>query len=283
MKPVSLHFLLAACLAWLLSPVLQAQENAINIGTFNVRYKNREDVVHSWDNRKARVKALIQRHSFDIFGAQEPVSEQVNDLLELKEYAHIGVGREDGKTAGEFSPIFYRKDRFEPLTSGTFWLSETPEVPSKGWDALLNRVCSWAQFKDRQSGKTFYFFNVHFDHRGNQAREQSAELLRKKIPAMAGTQPAFLTGDFNATPNTKIIQTIRGFLKDSRDLSKTPSTGPDQTVHGFEVGTEKTAKIDYIFVTEGIEVLTHGTLNDSEEGKYPSDHSPVMIKAVIKP
>lgn len=159
-----------------------AQKTAtINVASYNLRYNTPNDGVNAWPNRKENVKGLIRFHEFDIFGVQEALVGQLKDVAELTEFAYYGKGRDDGKEGGEHSAIFYRKDRFKLLKSGDFWLSETPDKPGLGWDAkCCNRICSWAQFEDLNTKKKFFFFNVHFDHQGVEARRQSGYLMVKK-------------------------------------------------------------------------------------------------------
>ncbi len=261
-----------------------AQKNApITIASYNLRYNNPGDGVNAWPNRKEEVKALIQFHEFDIFGTQEALRGQLNDVAEIKGFAFIGKGRDDGQESGEHSAIFYKKDRFKPLKNGDFWLSETPDKPGKGWDATCcNRIASWAQFKDLLTGKTFYFFNVHFDHQGVEARKQSGYLIVKKIKEIAGNASVILTGDFNSTPDTEQIKTIGGVLNDTHDVTKLPAYGPEGTFNSFKFDAPMKNRIDYIFTSKNIDVLKYGVLTDSYDQKYPSDHQPVVIKAVIK-
>ncbi|MBW7893083.1 MAG: endonuclease/exonuclease/phosphatase family protein, partial [Chitinophagaceae bacterium] len=191
-------------LAGLILQSVVAQKNtALTIATYNLRFNNPNDGINAWPNRKEDVKALIRFHDFDIFGTQEGLIDQIRDLAEMSEYAYTGKGRDDGKEAGEHSAIFYKKDRFKLLASGDFWLSETPDVPGKGWDAkCCNRICSWGKFKDLRTKKQFYFFCVHFDHQGVVAREESGKLMVKKIKEIAGNSPVISVGDFNSTPET---------------------------------------------------------------------------------
>lgn len=255
----------------------------ITIATYNLRYNNQGDGVNAWPNRKENVKALIQFHDFDIFGTQEALRGQLNDVAELKEFAFIGKGRDDGKEGGEHSAIFYKKSRFNVLESGDFWLSETPDKPGLGWDATCcNRIASWAKFMDTASGKEFYFFNVHFDHQGVEARRQSGFLMVKKIKEIAGNSITILTGDFNSTPETEQIKTISGLLKDSHDVTEQKPYGPEGTFNSFKFDAAMDKRIDYIFVSKGIEVKKYGVLTDAKDQRYPSDHQPVMIKAVLK-
>ena len=194
---------------------------SIIVATYNLRQNNAHDGINAWPNRKEEVKSLILYHDFDIFGTQEGFIGQLNDLLEMKEFAYTGHGREDGKDAGEHSAIFYRKDRFKLLQNGDFWLSETPDKPGLGWDATCcNRICSWAKFRDMETSIEFFFFCVHFDHQGVVARKESGKLMVKKIQEIAGKYPVFCVGDFNSTPETEQIKTMQTLLNDSRQIDR---------------------------------------------------------------
>ena len=252
------------------------------VATYNLRYNNKGDGVNAWPNRKDQVKALIQFHEFDLFGTQEALRDQLNDVDELKEFAFLGAGRDDGKEAGEHSAIFYKKDRFKVLDSGNFWLSETPDKPGKGWDATCcNRICSWAKFSDMTTKKEFFFFSVHFDHQGVEARRQSGKLMAAKIKEIAKNAPVILTGDFNSTPETEQIQTIQTLLNDARAVTKTPPYGPEGTFNAFKFDAPMDKRIDYIFVSKQFDVLKYGVLTDAKDQRYPSDHQPVMTKLVL--
>lgn len=255
----------------------------MNVATYNLRQQNNVDGENSWSNRKENVKKLIQYHEFDIFGTQEGFANQLTDLLEMSEFSYTGHGREDGKSAGEHSAIFYRKDRFTLLNSGDFWLREDADHPGLGWDATCcNRICSWGQFKDKESGKKFFFFSVHFDHQGVIARIESAKLMIKKIKQIAGNYAVICVGDFNSTPETEQIKTMQTLLKDSREICKTPAYGPIGSFNGFKIGVRVTELIDYVFVSRTIEVLKYGILTDNYDCKYPSDHFPVVTKVQIR-
>lgn len=260
-----------------------AQKNTtLNIATYNLRMNNPGDSLNAWPNRKENVKALVRYHEFDIFGTQEGFIGQLRDIAELPEFAFTGKGRDDGKEAGEHSAIFYRKDRFELLQSGDFWLSETPDKPGKGWDAkCCNRICSWGKFKDRLSKKTFYFFSVHFDHQGVVARQESGKLMVKKIKELAGNAPVICVGDFNSTPETEQIKEMQTLLKDSYAITEAPPYGPVGTFNAFKFDAPMKHRIDYIFVSPSIKVLKYGVLTDAKDQRYPSDHQPVVIKAVL--
>ena len=255
----------------------------INIASYNLRYDNKGDGINAWPNRKENVKALIKFYDFDIFGVQEALIGQLKDVAELTEYAFYGKGRDDGIEGGEHSAIFYKKDRFKLLKSGDFWLSETPDKPGKGWDAVCcNRISSWGRFQDLITKKEFYFFCVHFDHQGVEARRQSGFLMVKKIKEIAGNSTVILTGDFNSTPETEQIKTIQTILGDAHEVTKQPPYGPEGTFNSFKFDAPMDKRIDYIFVSKNVEVLRYGVLTDAKEQRYPSDHQPVLIKAVIK-
>jgi endonuclease/exonuclease/phosphatase family metal-dependent hydrolase len=255
----------------------------INVATYNLRYNTPNDGVNAWPNRKEMVKSLIQYHEFDLFGTQEALRGQLDDVAELKEFAFLGKGRDDGKQAGEHSAIFYRKDRFKVLDSGDFWLSETPEVPGKGWDATCcNRICSWAKFQDLKTKKQFYFFSVHFDHQGVKARQESGKLMVKKIKEIAKGTPAICVGDFNSTPETEQIQAMQTVLQDAHKVTKQPPYGPEGTFNSFKFDAPMDKRIDYIFVSKDFDVLKYGVLTDAKEQRYPSDHQPVVAKVVLK-
>jgi len=264
--------------------IAQAQKNTpLTIASYNIRMSTERDGENAWSKRKENVKALIRYHDFDIIGTQEGFIAQINNVLELPEFAYTGKGRDDGKDGGEHSAIIYRKDRFKLLDSGDFWLSETPDKPGKGWDAkCCNRIASWGKFKDLKTKKEFYFFNVHFDHEGVVARRESGKLIVKKINEIAGKNTVILTGDFNSTPEMEQIKTISSMLNDSYTVTKQPPYGPVGTFNAFKFDAPMKDRIDYIFTGNNIDVLKYGVLTDSKDQKYPSDHQPVVIKAIIK-
>ncbi len=258
--------------------------STLRIASFNLRMDTPKDADNSWSNRKEMVKGLIRFHEFDIIGTQEGFKHQLNDILELGDYVYTGGGRDDGKDAGEHSAIIYKKDRFELLDHGDFWFSETPEIPSKGWDAkCCNRICSWGKFKDKNSKKVFFIFNSHYDHEGKEARRNSSLMLLERIEQIAGKYPVFATGDFNATPEDEPIQTIynSGKLKDSYLVTQQPPYGTVGTFNGFKLDAPMKNRIDYIWVTPGITVKKYGALNDMPYGRFPSDHFPIVIDASL--
>ena len=255
----------------------------LRIATYNLRYNNASDGPDAWPNRKEMVKNLVRYHDFDVFGTQEGLREQLTGVAELPEYAFVGHGRDDGKEAGEHSAIFYKKARLQVLQTGDFWLSQTSDRPSLGWDATCcNRICSWAKFKDLQSGQTFFFFSVHFDHQGVEARRQSGHLMVTKIKEIAKNAPVVCVGDFNSTPDTEQIKTLQTLLGDAYQLTQRPPYGPVGTFNGFKLDAPLLDRIDYIFVSRGSTVLSYAVLTDSLRGRYPSDHFPVLAEVLLQ-
>jgi len=272
-------------LVWSVVGVAYGQQNSLmlRIATYNLRMDTKADSLNAWAYRKDDVKALVRYHNLDVFGTQEGFLHQLKDICELPEYLYVGAGRDDGLSAGEHSAIFYKKDRFEILESGNFWLSETPDVPGKGWDATCcNRICSWAKFKEKTTGKTFYFFSVHFDHQGRIARIESGKLMVKKMQEIAKDVPVVCVGDFNSTPETEQIQLLSSYLNDARKITQSPPYGPEGTFNqrfGNPVGE---ARIDYIFVSNEIQALRYASVTDNNGRNYPSDHLPVIVDIVLK-
>ncbi len=273
-------FLAAACLLTTLS--VQAQH--LIVGTFNLRYANSGDVGNLWADRSPVASALIRFHDFDIFGTQEGLKLQLDSLSNnLPEYQRYGKGRDDGKEGGEHSAIFFKKDRFQLLKSGDFWLSETPDKPGLGWDATCcNRICSWVYLLDKQSKKKFYFFNAHFDHQGKVAREESSKLILAKIKEIAKGEKAFFTGDLNGDHSSTWYQRLAtsGFLTDTYSLAKRPYEF-NPSFNSFGKSINQTGVIDHIFVTGKPQVKRWGILTDSYHGKYPSDHFPVLAEVIL--
>lgn len=266
----------------------QAQ-SSLNVITFNLRLDVASDSANNWQYRKDHAASQILFHEADIVGVQEALDNQMKDLQQrLPSYASHGGGRDDGKTKGEYSAIFYNTKRLQKLDGSTFWLSTTPTVPgSKGWDAQITRIVSWAKFKDLKTKKIFYVFNTHFDHIGQEARRQSAHMLIKAVDSIAGKTPAIITGDFNAMASQEPIKIIVDpanplHLTDTKAISLTPHYGPEGTFTAFgpkEIGTEP---IDHIFTKGRFKVLQHATLSQSWQGRYSSDHFPVFTRLIIE-
>ncbi len=254
----------------------------IEWATFNMRYDNPGDSLNNWQYRKDTVCQYILDKKMDIIGMQEVLHNQLEDLKAgLPNYAAIGVGRDDGKEKGEYSPLFYRADKYEVLESNTFWLSQYPDsVGFIGWDGACTRIATWAKFKDKATGKIFMGVNTHFDHVGTEARRESALLIIKKIKEIVGDQPAVVTGDFNVNDQSEAYQTITTnefVLKDAYKMTD-QKAGPNYTFHDFgRYAMEKREKIDFIFVTPQIKVLnTEIAQNPETKTGYLSDHNPHM-------
>ena len=262
---------------------MQAQK--LTIGTYNIRYDNPKDTGNLWVDRAPVVVSLILFHDFDVFGTQEGYKNQLDDIINaLPQYIYYGVGRNDGKDAGEHSAIFYKKDEFNLLNKGDFWLSQTPDKPGLGWDATCcNRICSWVYLQHKKSGKKFYFFNAHFDHQGVQARKESSKLILQKINDIAGNSPVLFTGDLNGSHTSEWYQAIAtsGKLKDTYKEVKYPYAN-NASFNGFGSTKGSTDIIDHIFITNHFTVSKWGVLTDTYDGKYPSDHFPVLAEVTIQ-
>ena len=262
----------------------QGKKNTpFNLISYNIRMNTPGDSANAWPLRKDKVTGLLKFHQADIFNVQEALPEQMDDLVNsFPGFDHVGVGRDDGKRAGEHMGVFYKKSRFEKLTDGMFWLNESTAQPGLGWDALCNRTVTWIKLKDKITKKSFYVFNTHFDHRGNKAREESAKLILKSIKEINKENlPLMLTGDFNLTKKTEPVQLILKELNDAKDKSLSLPYGPDGTSGGFDVKLMPRT-IDFIFINEKVEVLRHGVLSDSFGLFYPSDHLPVLVEVKVQ-
>jgi len=255
------------------------KETPFNLITYNIRMNTPDDGVNAWPLRKEKVAGLLRFHKADIFNVQEALPEQMDDLTNLMpEFDHVGVGRDDGKRAGEHMAIFYRKSRFEKLSDGMFWLSETPDKPGFGWDAACNRTCTWIKLKDKITKKSFLVLDTHLDHRGMKAREEGVKLILSRIPEInMENLPLIFTGDFNLVRESGPIKAILEVLNDARDKSISPPYGPEGTSGGFAV-REKSRTIDFIFINQKVTVLRHGVLSDSFGMFYPSDHLAVLAE-----
>lgn len=260
----------------------EGKDESFNIITYNIRMNTPDDGVNAWPLRKDKVAGLLRFHQADIFNVQEALPEQLDDLVtSFPDFDHVGLGRDDGKRMGEHMLIFFRKIRFEKLSDGMFWLSETPDKPGLGWDAVCNRTVTWIKLKDKMTNKVFFVLDTHFDHRGNVAREESAKLILKSIREINKENlPLILTGDFNLTKTTSPVQLILTELKDARDVSKVTPYGPEGTSGGFDVKLMPRT-IDYIFINGKVGIQRFGVLSDSFGLYYPSDHLPVLAEVLI--
>lgn len=269
--------LLVLCI-WVWALATTAQE-PIELITYNIRMNTPGDGEHAWPHRKNDVAALFRFHRADIFCVQEALPNQMDDLdAAFPDYAYEGVGRDDGKREGEFSAVFYSKVRFKKIDGGTFWLSETPGECSFGWDAACRRICSWVKLEDQITKEILHVFNTHFDHRGEEARRESARLILEKIIEISGLDGrVVLCGDFNLPPASEPIQLIRSKLKDSFQVSEQAPYSSVATYHGFTYDDPPRERIDYVFVSKGLEVLRYGGLTDSRDRSFFSDHLPVLV------
>ena len=265
-------------LCFLSSYLPTEQTPDLEILSYNIRYDNPEDGKNQWKFRKETLMGYFLKNTPDVGGMQEVLHNQLNDLTStLEDYAYVGVGREDGKTKGEYSPVFYRKSALNLLESDTFWLSETPEQISVGWDAALERICTYARFEHRQTKKQLWVFNTHFDHVGVKARAEAANLILKKIKQLNPSGlPTVITGDFNLTPETLPIQIFQAAFEDVLlELPKSDFTYG--TFTGFDTENNAERRIDYIF-QKGFTVKKAAQLwIKTPEGRWASDHHPVYL------
>lgn len=286
-----------------------ADKAEFNVATYNLRQLNDTDRSkgNGWERRCPVIAGLVRFHEFDIFGTQEGFKSQLEELkAQLPGYEYVGVARDDGKEAGEHSAIFYDTNKFELLDSGNFWLSETPDRPGLGWDAVCVRICTWGKFRHKDSGKEFQFFNLHLDHVGKKARVESVLLVQKKMKEIGLNMPTFLTGDFNVdqTHDMYAVLSESDFLKDAFKTADFVYA-PNGTFNSYKTDGFTESRIDHIFVTDDIEVEKYGVLTDTyrtpvkDDVKYqtkdfpdevslkaynsrvPSDHFPVKIKVKI--
>ncbi|MDB5144641.1 MAG: Endonuclease/exonuclease/phosphatase [Mucilaginibacter sp.] len=284
-------FLFILSLAAITCTTALAQQ--FTMATYNMRNDNitNDDSVrgNGWKQRLPVIAKLIQFHDFDIFGTQECLYHQLQGLTAaMPGYAYTGIGRDDGKTQGEFSAIFYKTSKFKLIDHGDFWLSTITDKPNKGWDAVLPRICSWGAFEEIKTGYKFYYFNLHMDHIGVVARRESAKLALVKSKEIAGNSPVILSGDFNVdeTSDSYAVINTSGVLKDAFELSALTYAGGG-TFNNFQPDEMPIGRIDHIFLSKDFTVARYGILTDSYwslnrkkkryEAKTPSDHYPVMI------
>ena len=270
-------------ISFVVSISVHSQE--LNVMTFNIRYNTKNDSLNAWPYRKDNAASQIKFHNVHILGVQEALHEQMMDLSQsLSQYKYVGVGRDDGKTKGEYSAIFYDTIRLKLLGSSTFWLSLTPEMPgSKSWDAAITRIVTWAKFTDAKSKRIFFVFNTHFDHMGKEARRESARLLKQKVKDIAGNNPVVITGDFNSKPSDDPIKiltdpTDKDKFIDTKAVSLSPHYGPQGTFNAFTSKEIDNEPIDFIFLKGKWKVLQHATLSQTWGGRFSSDHFPVFAK-----
>jgi len=262
--------------------------------SFNIRYGTAGDGPNHWDKRKELVFDVLRKHSPDVVGLQEALGFQINEICKaLPQYAMIGVGRDDGKTKGEYSAILYRHERFEVEQGGTFWLSDTPEVPgSITWGNACTRICTWARFVERKTGRAFYHYNLHLDHISQPSREKSVVLLAERIRSRKNSDPFVVSGDFNAGENNPAILFLKGKSavpgKDNANVENPvpmvdtfralhPDANDVGTFNGFK-GDETGEKIDFVLTTSDVRAIYAQIIRDNTDGRYPSDHFPVTAR-----
>jgi endonuclease/exonuclease/phosphatase family metal-dependent hydrolase len=267
-----------------------ANGEGLRVMTFNIRYDNPADGEDAWPKRRTKAASMIRFHRADLVGLQEALRGQIADLeAALPELGWFGTGR-SAQRDGEHCAVLFRKDRLEVLDQGTFWLSETPDLAgSRSWDAALPRIVTWGRLRDRGAGAVFHLFNTHFDHRGETARRESARLLLRKIVEIAGRDGrVVVTGDFNSTPDSEAYRLLTtggpageaSGLVDALHASECPHHGPTSSWNAFKA-IEAGRRIDFILVRPPVEVLQHGILSDTFDGRFPSDHLPVVADVTI--
>ncbi len=279
--------ILAAAALFALPAAAKERADRYEAMTYNIRLDVASDGDNAWPHRQSALTALVAYRAPDFVGMQEVLQHQKQAVeADLPAYQFVGVARDDGKEKGEYSMLGFRRDRFTLVGSGTFWLSPTPALPSKGWDAALPRIATWARLHDRHAKRTLLVVNTHFDHIGEVARQESARLIRHWIDGQRKpNESAVLMGDFNSpatsNPYAAIVEPGKGALRDSRTISRTPHYGPLGTFTGFKIAQMDPSPIDHIFVSDDVTVLRHATLTDQNGGKLPSDHYPVVADLCI--
>ena len=269
----------------LIMNILSCTSETTTVISYNIRYDNKWDKENNWDTRKESIVRIFEQYSPLFIGTQEGLAHQIHYMdSALTKYDYIGVGREDGIEKGEFCAIYYISDTYNVIESSTFWLSDTPENVSIGWDAALERICTYGLFEHKQSKKRIWVFNTHFDHMGAIARRKSSELILESIKDLNNfSGPIILMGDFNSLPNSRPVNTILKELNDSFNISLNEPKGPKGTYNGFNEGQPIEKRIDYIYV-KNIDVLNHEHIDDRlDNNNHISDHLPVMVDMIFKP
>ncbi|MDP3069391.1 MAG: endonuclease/exonuclease/phosphatase family protein [Opitutaceae bacterium] len=290
MPRLAFRLISALCALALLHTAHAAAPADLRVMSYNVRLSAANDGEDAWSKRTELFFAPIGAFAPDLIGFQEVLADQHDTIVaRLDTLAFSGVARNDGKRSGEWSFVGYRRERFTLLDSGTFWLSETPEVPgSKSWDAAITRICSWVRLRDRTNGREFVFANTHFDHRGTVARLESAKLLSARLPKLAAGGPAILVGDFNINEDTPayaefVRPTAPGAIRwiDAYRALHPVRAADEASFHGFK-GTVKGSRIDFVFHTANFTASSATIDRMSRAGRYPSDHYPVTAVLTLK-
>ena len=272
---LSLAFAQAPAAAPAPQPALAAP---LTVMSFNIRYGTANDGDNHWLKRREQLFALLREQQADVVGLQEALHGQIDEILQaVPGYDYVGVGRGDGRRAGEYAAILYRTARLRPRRSDTFWFSDTPGVvKSTSWGNQIERISTWAYFEDRE-GPSFYFFNVHLDHQSQPSRERSVALLLERIGARDPKAPVVVTGDFNAGEANAAAVAMRASFVDTF-RARHPDANEVGTFNGFKPGQTTGDKIDFVFVEPGTEVLDAAIVRTSRDGRYPSDHFPVTAR-----
>jgi endonuclease/exonuclease/phosphatase family metal-dependent hydrolase len=285
MMPKSCRGVLAFCaLSWL-GVLAAAQPAPLTVMSFNIRYGTANDGENRWTARRDLLFDVLREQDADLVGLQEALAFQIDEILAaVPAYAVLGVGRDDGARRGEYAAILFRRERLHVAGSGTFWFSDTPEVVgSTSWGNRITRICTWARLVDRD-GRAFWVYNVHLDHESQPSRERSVALLRQRIDARSvPSEPVIVTGDFNVgeanealralTDGAAFVDTFRVAHPDATEVG---------TFTGFRSGRIEGEKIDYIFAQPGTEVLSASIVRNSRDGRYPSDHFPVVARLALR-
>jgi len=265
--------------------ILSCTSETTTVISYNIRYDNQWDKENSWDTRKESIVGIFEKYSPSFIGTQEGLAHQIHYMdSALTEYDYIGVGREDGEKKGEFCAIYYISDTYNVIESSTFWLSDNPENVSIGWDAALERICTYGLFEHKQSKNRIWVFNTHFDHMGEIARKKSSELILARINDLNNfSGPIILMGDFNSLPNSGPVHTILKEFKDAFNISINKPKGPKGTYNGFNEDQPIEKRIDYIYV-KNIDVRNHEHIDDRlDNSNHISDHLPVMVDIISEP
>ena len=271
------------CAAAFLGVVSCNRTSEIKVMSYNIRLSSgteKADSIYHWQHRKEASLNLMHEENPTVFGLQEACPDQMDYMVEnLPEYGYIGVGRDDGKRKGEFMSIFYKKEEVEFIDGGTFWLSETPDEVSKGWDAACFRTCTWAILKKKDTGKKFVYMNTHLDHKGKVAREESIKLIVARAEQITGGKlPVFITADFNSPTSNAIFKPMQEAMLDAR--VEAPVTDDRGTLNCWGT-TPPGVVIDHVFY-RGAEAQKFEVLRDKDYGApYVSDHYPVMLTAIM--
>ena len=259
----------------------QTRDYDLKVMSYNIRMGVAKDGTNSWEYRYPATAMMLKDQMPDVFGVQEAFNFQIKFIEEnFTDYDSFGVGRDNGKSEGEFMSIFWNKKTVKMIKGGTFWLSETPEKPSMGWDAACKRTATWALMKDKNTGKLFYFVNTHLDHRGAEARRKGLELIVSRIDEINPKgYPMILTGDFNIKPDNEALVGLEQRMQSARKIA--PKTDNNATFNNW--GKAKSDMvIDYIYVSGFSACPEYHTITEKYgTWKYVSDHYPIYAKLIF--